>query len=163
MMSTKEQELKTLEKIRKIVEDLGEESYIGTAFEGCFEIAEENIENDFACSMKNRWETERKDAEHFRRLAGKLTDELEKAKKENERLRKKVLPAEDMNRLHAITCQKRISEKENMNKAAAKIVENAENPNSKDFRDAVEEHRNAKKLEEIYQGIAERLTVSLEA
>ena len=79
-MSTKEQELKALEKIRKIVEDLGEESYIGTAFEGCFEIAEENIENDFACSMKNRWETERKDAEHFRRLAGKLTDELEKAK-----------------------------------------------------------------------------------
>ena len=42
-------------------------------------------------------------------------------------------------------------------------MENAENPNSKDFRDAVEEHRNAKKLEEIYQGIAERLTVSLEA
>ena len=87
MMSTKEQELKALEKIRKIVEDLGEESYIGTAFEGCFEIAEENIENDFACSMKNRWETERKDAEHFRRLAGKLTVELEKAKKDNERLR----------------------------------------------------------------------------
>lgn len=38
-MTTKEQERKALEKIRKIVEELGENSYVGTAFEGCFEIA----------------------------------------------------------------------------------------------------------------------------
>lgn len=55
-MTSKEQERKALEQIRKIVEGLGEGSYIGTAFEGCFEIAEENIENDFACSMKQRKE-----------------------------------------------------------------------------------------------------------
>lgn len=56
-MTTKEQERKALAQIKKIVEGLGENSYIGTAFEGCFEIAEENIENDFACSMKERWES----------------------------------------------------------------------------------------------------------
>ena len=56
MLATKEQERKALEKIRKIITDLGEDSYIGTAFEGCFEIAEENINNDFACSMKQRAE-----------------------------------------------------------------------------------------------------------
>lgn len=56
-MTTKEQERKALEQIRKIVEGLGENSYIGTAFEGCFEIAENNIENDFACSMKQRKES----------------------------------------------------------------------------------------------------------
>ena len=55
-MTTKEQERKALEQIRKIVEGLGNNSYIGTAFEGCFEIAEENIENDSACSMKERRE-----------------------------------------------------------------------------------------------------------
>lgn len=55
-MTTKEQERKALEQIRKIVTGLGEDSYIGIAFEGCFEIAEENIENDFACSMKQRKE-----------------------------------------------------------------------------------------------------------
>lgn len=60
MMATKEQELKALAKIKKIVDDLGEDSYIGTAFEGCFEIAEENIENDFACSMKQRAESAEK-------------------------------------------------------------------------------------------------------
>lgn len=66
-MTTKEQERKALEQIKKIVAGLGEGSYIGTAFEGCFEVAEENIENDFACSMKQR-------AEH----AEKINDELHK-------------------------------------------------------------------------------------
>ena len=59
-MATKEQELKALQQIRKIVSGLGDDSYIATAFEGCFEIAEENIQNDWACSMKQRAES----AEH---------------------------------------------------------------------------------------------------
>lgn len=59
-MTTKEQERKALEQIKKIVAELGEDSYIGTAFEGCFEVAEENIENDFACSMKQRAESAEK-------------------------------------------------------------------------------------------------------
>lgn len=50
--ATKHQEREALEKIKAIVESLGPDSYIGTALEGCFEIAERNIENDFACSMK---------------------------------------------------------------------------------------------------------------
>lgn len=64
MAATKEQERKALARIKKIVEELGEDSYIGMAFEGCFEVAEENIENDFACSMKQR-------AEHAEMEAGK--------------------------------------------------------------------------------------------
>lgn len=51
-IATKEQERKALAQIIEIVEGLGENSYIGTAFEGCFDIARDNIENDFACSMK---------------------------------------------------------------------------------------------------------------
>ena len=51
-MTTKEQERKALEQIKKIVDSLGEDSYVGIAFEGCFEIAETNIKNDWACSMK---------------------------------------------------------------------------------------------------------------
>lgn len=55
-MTMKGQELKALEQIKKIVASLGEDSYIGTAFEGCFEIAEANITNDWACSMQQRVE-----------------------------------------------------------------------------------------------------------
>ena len=73
-MTTKEQERKALEQIRKIVEGLGENSYIGTAFEGGFEIAEANIVNDFACSMKQRAES----AEQKLEAAGIIRSNLEK-------------------------------------------------------------------------------------
>ena len=73
-MTTKEQERKALEKIKKIVEELGENSYIGMAFEGCFEIAEANIVNDFACSMKQRAES----AEQKLEAAGIIRSNLEK-------------------------------------------------------------------------------------
>lgn len=56
-MTTKEQERKALEQIRKIVEGLGKDSYIATAFEGAFEDAEYNIRDDAAYSMKSRWES----------------------------------------------------------------------------------------------------------
>ena len=71
MMATKEQERKALEQIRKIVADLGEDSYIATAFQGCFEDAEENIENDFAVSNYQRWQS----AEH---RANGLAEDVEK-------------------------------------------------------------------------------------
>lgn len=52
-MATKEQERKALARIRKIVAELGEDSYLATAFDGTWELAESNIENDFANST--RW------------------------------------------------------------------------------------------------------------
>ena len=68
-MTTKQQERDALAKIRKIVTDLGEDSYIGTAFKGCSENAETNIEWDAAFS---------------------LADELAAAKEEIEALKLKV-------------------------------------------------------------------------
>ena len=55
--ATKDQERETLEKIKAMVAELGPQSYLATAFEGCFEDAETNIENDFAFSMKSRVDT----------------------------------------------------------------------------------------------------------
>lgn len=80
-MTMKEQERKALEQIKKIVAGLGEDSYIGTAFEGCFEIAEENIENDFACSMKQRAEAAEKRAEHHKKEADRLKETAEETRK----------------------------------------------------------------------------------
>lgn len=57
--ASKQQERDALDQIRAIVDTLGPDSYLATAFAGCFEDAEENIKNDFACSMKQRLEQER--------------------------------------------------------------------------------------------------------
>lgn len=56
--ASKQQERDALDQIRAIVDTLGPDSYLATAFAGCFEDAEENIKNDFACSMKQRLEAE---------------------------------------------------------------------------------------------------------
>lgn len=74
---TKDDERKALAKIKKIIENLGADSYLSYAFEGCFEIAESNIENDWACSMKQRsdnWEIE----------CGKLCSEIDELKRDLE-------------------------------------------------------------------------------
>lgn len=51
-MTTKQQERNALNKIRKIVADLGEDSYLATAFNGAFSLADQNIEYDAAFSTQ---------------------------------------------------------------------------------------------------------------
>lgn len=55
-LATKQEERDTLAVIRQMVEELGPQSYLATAFEGCFRDAEDNIEDDAAYSMKSRFE-----------------------------------------------------------------------------------------------------------
>lgn len=73
-MVTKNEERKALEQIKKIIEKLGDDSYIAVAFEGCFEIAEENIDNDMACSMKQRYDMADKEAWDAQRSNKELRD-----------------------------------------------------------------------------------------
>lgn len=86
MIATKEQERKALEQIREIIGSLGENSYIGTALDGCLEIAEENIEFDSACSMQARLEEAREEANRSDETAKKLYNENENLKKQVARL-----------------------------------------------------------------------------
>lgn len=79
-MATKQQEREALAKIRKIVETLGEGSYIGTAFTGCFELAEENIEFDFACNLQDRAEAAEREAADLKKKAGDLERQVQEAK-----------------------------------------------------------------------------------
>lgn len=90
MTTTKEQELKALDQIKKIVADLGENSYIGAAFEGCFEIAEYNIENDSACSMKQRTEAATKDADILLQSVNRLLADLQEVRLKAHRLEKEL-------------------------------------------------------------------------
>lgn len=75
--ATKQQERDTLEKIRKIVEQLGPDSYLATTFEGCFDLAAENIDNDWACSMADR-------ARRAEKRAAELEDKLTESVKDYE-------------------------------------------------------------------------------
>lgn len=86
-MTTKEQERKALDKIRKIVAELGEDSYIGCALEGCLEDAETNINDDAAFSYKSRYEIVNEGFE-------KLTDEYRDLELRCEAMKKRAEDAE---------------------------------------------------------------------
>lgn len=75
--ATKQQERDTLAKIKKMVAQLGPDSYLATTFEGCFDLAAENIDNDWACSMADR-------ARNAEKRVAELEDKLSEAVKDYE-------------------------------------------------------------------------------
>lgn len=87
-MTTKEQERKALAQIRKIVDGLGENSYIGTAFEGCFEKAEQNIDDDAAYSWKGEAEYFQRAANMYAASAAETEKKLEETQEELELVQK---------------------------------------------------------------------------
>lgn len=174
-LTTKDQEREALEKIKAIVEGLGQDSYIGTALEGCLEIAEENIENDFACSMKQRVEATVVQNSRLKEQIAELEKKLAESEKDYEAAHEAaLLVAEEKNaeiaRLKALTLSdddltdcvqmardRAYEQEEAMNKAAAAIVELAGDPTSHEFTQAVKDHRNAKAAKEYAEALMERL------
>lgn len=82
-MTTKEQERKALEKIKEIIAGLGERSYVGMAFEGCCELAEDNIGNDFGRSAMD-------EAKRFKAQLDKATKQREELRAQVQRLESRV-------------------------------------------------------------------------
>lgn len=95
-MVTKNDERKALEQIKKIIEKLGDDSYVAVAFEGCFEIAEDNIDNDMACSMKQRYEMADKEAWDAQKRHSACSDELAKCVELNKQLKKEIETKDQM-------------------------------------------------------------------
>jgi hypothetical protein len=58
---SKQGERQALQDIGDILRELGDDSYIAAALDGCLDIARENIENDSMCSMKQRYDTAAKE------------------------------------------------------------------------------------------------------
>lgn len=143
-MTTKEQERNALAKIMKIVADLGEGSYIATAFEGCFEIARENIDNDWACSMKQKAESAEEKRIEAELGYNRLVDKLAESEKTVVELQERTLSADDIADLSKLLTEKVLYLGNEVSSDAERIVEAADRPDSAEFRSAVKDHRTAK-------------------
>lgn len=174
-LATKQEERDTLAAIRKMVEELGPQSYLATAFEGCFEDAESNIENDFGDSMKARWlhadaqlnaangtieelrerlsESE-KDYEAAHAAAHAISDQKDA---EIAALRERVLAPDDLTDVIQLVTEKRLALDTEVKNAAERIVEAAAEPESAAFQSAVKDHRAAKSSLDYYTALLERL------
>lgn len=135
-----------------MVEELGPQSYLAIAFDGCFEDAESNIENDFGDSMKARW----LHAEAQRNAANgaieELKEQLEDSKKDWESahaaahivadqkdteiavLRAQMLSPADLDDVRQLLSDRVNDEEDAVQKAAEDIVKYADQPESREFQ-----------------------------
>lgn len=167
-MATKRNERETLEIIRQLVADLGEQSYLATAFQGCFEDAEDNIDDDAAYSYKGRYEHVREQLDEAKKkieeLEGKLTQEIaEKQQARDEaqavikKLEAKALSEDDLEDIRQLLDDRATEADEKAEKAAAEIVRFAEATGLPEFRQAVTDHRNYIKDAKYYRELLGRV------
>lgn len=87
-ISTKEEERKVVEKIRKLIDSIGgNESYTGKALEGCLDMAIQNIEYDGWFSMKDSLHLER---EKNATMNSQFEDQLRQEREKTEKLEKQL-------------------------------------------------------------------------
>lgn len=143
-MPTKEQEKQALAKIEKILASLGnnpETSYVCRAFQGCVQDARENIDFDFANSQKDRADDLEKKYNDAKREAEEACEAMEAMKANAEREAEKWIDKEDLRIMYSALVMQIDAEREAIDKAAAEIVENAEQTESDNFISAVVAHR----------------------
>lgn len=164
--ATKEQERETLEKIKAMVAELGPQSYLATAFEGTFEDAETNIENDFAFSMKARYESSEEklremgsDYNALKRDVARLEAERDAAREELEALRGKQLPAWLHSAAYSLACEELAAARQRMEETAEIMADLADAPQDVAFAAAVKNYRAAKERREV----CEQIVAGLEA
>lgn len=153
--ATKDQEREVLAKIKQMVEELGPQSHIGTAFEGCWQDAEDNIEYDYGCSMKQKLESaEFAEDELRRKLAaakgrleelGRMVDSLKDERKDLEtKLAEQTFPEWLRFELHAFATEQETTARKSMASAAEIMAEMADTPQDIAFTNAVNSYRKAK-------------------
>ena len=146
--ATKEQERETLSKIKQMVEELGPQSYLATAFRGAFEDAEQNIEDDAAYSWYDRAESATKRAESAEERLKELGGLVDSLKEENRslglRLTRSVFPSDLYLDLWTLATDDAKESRERMASAADIMAEMADTPQDIAFTRAVTIYREQK-------------------
>ena len=168
--ATKDQERETLEKIKAMVAELGPQSYLKTAFEGCFADAESNIENDFGDSMQRRWENSMEELSAAKEEINRLKAEIAAAQKKEEtlqgqfdfasqhikKLERQQLPEQLRRDLWVMVTDEAEASRARMAEAADKMAVGADNPGCVLFKDSVARYRAEKaRAEAMEQRAAE--------
>ena len=162
--ATKEQERESLEKIKAMVAELGPQSHLKTAFEGVFEVAEMNIDEDAAYSfpgrvslleeqlkeMGSKYNAARSDAEVLR-------SQLDHAQEQADALKKQQLPVWLHSAVYGLASEELATSKARMEQAAETMAYYAEAPQDIAFAEAVKGYRAAKERREVCEQIVKGL------
>ena len=168
--ATKEQERETMEKIKAMVAEMGPQSYLKTAFEGVFEIAEMNIDEDAAYSfpgrvslleeqlkeMGSKYNAARSDVEVLNSQLDHVREQLAAAQEQIATLKRQQFPEELRRDLWVMVTTEAEKSRARMAEAAEKMAVGADNPGCVLFKDSVALYRAEKaRAEAMEQRAAE--------
>ena len=96
MGKTKAEEYDALVQIRGILKDFDpENTYIGKAFEGCVDLAQDNLRNDQMFSFRSRYENRDRDAAKLDEILTKNTNKLRESEEARVDLTKELNQKDD--------------------------------------------------------------------
>lgn len=133
-MKTKKQEQEALNKIKEILSDFGPDTYLGIAFDSVLEDAQTNIDNDWGCSWRKRYEKAVKDNMD---LTKKLDDAIDSKKQ----AQATSLPSDIMSDILCSSFEYQNVLKEKVAETERTIIELAEDAGSKEFVIAVRQRK----------------------
>ena len=169
--ATKEQERETMEKIKAMVAELGPQSYLKTAFEGVFEVAEMNIDEDAAYSfpgrvslleeqlkeMGSKYNAARSDVEVLNSQLDHVREQLAAAQEQIATLKRQQFPEELRRDLWVMVTTEAEASRARMAEAAEKMSVGADNPACVLFKDSVALYRAEKARAEAMEQRADEL------
>jgi len=126
-MTTKEQERKALEQIKKILETLGADSYVGAAIDAeVLQAAEDNIGNDWMLSPSERIRNLEKSEQETRAKLDAMTDSRdawkEKAEKQEARAAELMESLKSVKEMELDTLRERDEADRELEKAKNEII-----------------------------------------
>ena len=169
--ATKAQEREALEKIKALVAELGPQSYLKTAFEGVYEVAEMNIDEDAAYSfpgrvnileeqlreMGSKYNAARSDVEVLNSQFDHVREQLAAAQEQIATLKRQQFPEELRRDLWVMVTTEAEASRARMAEAAEKMAVGADNPGCVLFKDAVTLYRAEKARAEAMEQRADEL------
>ena len=161
---TKAEERATLAKIKKLIDSTGEESYVSSAFSGCIELAERNIDNDWLESypdmlarvtesrdqLSRSWVAASNENERLEALVEQLEKERDDLAAE---LAKRTIPKYLYQWLFCFFDDEERKQTMLMEGYADTMADLADTPNDIAFASAVEQYRKSKERREWCQQI----------
>lgn len=162
--ATKEQEREALEKIKAMVAELGPDSYLKAAFTGVFEVAELNIQDDAAYSLKARLEDTEKRLQEMGSVynaakmdAVHLQEQLTAAQEQIAVLTKRQLSPWLHGSIYSLVTEELTTARQRMEQCAEIMAHFADAPQDIAFADAVKGYRAAKERREACEQIVAAL------
>ena len=125
---TKQEERNILAQIKNLINEAGEDSYIGMAFEGCVQMAHENIDNDWGNSPRASLEVSYVQINDLTKKLENAEATVEILERDLAKAKEKIYPKQLVHDIFSTMCERSQEATNTITRTAELIANYADNP-----------------------------------